>query len=307
MESQKKLDVQEKPTVCDKRDPEKVDLEKIDLEAPPDRFYIIYILFFFLGLVHFLPWSFFTTATEYWMFKFRNTTINETDSEFRTDLQASFSASLKVTLQVSDIVFLTLSMMFGRFIRVRVRMIGVLTVILTLFVIVTIFTKIDTDSWQEGFFVMVMGIISGINAMNAIFTITMYTIIANFPHHYLAPYLTGGGLSKIFTSILQIISLTLGLGTTNSALVYFCMGVFVIVFTLTAFIATGRNKFYLYHMRNFQEGQKEKMITFKEGFRLLKKIWSSVVMMGLFLLSVDASPTALVVSEDEGSGPWSEN
>lgn len=80
------------------------------------------------------------------MYKFRNTTINETDSEFRTVLQAQFNSSLKVTLQVSDIIFLILTLLFGHYIRVRVRMMGLLIIITTLFATVTFFVKVDTDS-----------------------------------------------------------------------------------------------------------------------------------------------------------------
>jgi equilibrative nucleoside transporter 1/2/3 len=147
--------------------------EKDDLEAPQDKFYVIYILFFFLGLVHLLPWSFFTTATEvstitticpkfinstrnfqFWMYKFRNTSINETNSEFRTDLQAQFNATVMITLQVSEVAFLFVGVLWGRLISVRVRMIGIFTIIFTFFVILTIFVKVDTDScnYSRSFF-----------------------------------------------------------------------------------------------------------------------------------------------------------
>ena len=37
--------------------------EKTDYDPPEDHFYINYILFFLIGLVHSLPGTFFTTAT----------------------------------------------------------------------------------------------------------------------------------------------------------------------------------------------------------------------------------------------------
>ncbi|KAJ3656331.1 hypothetical protein Zmor_015415 [Zophobas morio] len=300
-------EIKEKPKVNlnFKIDPEKN--EKADLNVPEDKYYSVYLLFFFLGLVHLLPWTFFNTATGYWMYKFRNTTINETDSEFRTDLQARFNASIMITLQVSEVAFLFIGLLFGRFIPVRVRFIGIMSTILFFFVVLTAFVKIDTDSWQEGFFAMVMIITFGINSMNAVFTITLYTTVSSFPHHYLAPYLTGSGLSTSFTAVLQVLSLVTGLSVQDSALVYFSLGVFVIASTLivTIFI-TGRNEFYLYHMRNYSKGQEDKRVGFREAIRLFKKVWPCVAMMGLFTFTTNMSPTALVVSEGEGNGPWND-
>lgn len=80
------------------------------------------------------------------MYKFRNTSIEETNSELRTNLQAQFSAMLKVSLQVSDIILLIFTLIFGHLVKVRVRKIGVLCTIFVLFVALTAFVKIDTDS-----------------------------------------------------------------------------------------------------------------------------------------------------------------
>ncbi|EFA05322.1 equilibrative nucleoside transporter 3 [Tribolium castaneum] len=287
-------------TVCE------IKKEKPDLDPPPDRFHLVYILFFFLGLVHFLPWSFFTTATEFWMYKFRNTSINETNSEFRTYLQAEFNASINITLEITEVAFLIVGVLFGHLIRVRVRVIGIFSIIFVLFAILSVFVEIDTDSWQEEFFGLVMVITAGINSLNAVFTITVYTILANFPQSYLAPYLTGGTLARITTSSLQIFSLASGLSVQHSALLYFLLGVGVVGLTLIFIIFTGKNKFYLHHMRNYVDGSKEKRVSLKEGWRLLKIIWSPIIVMGLLIFTIDACPNALVVSEGEGQGPWND-
>lgn len=42
------------------------------LQRPKDRFHGAYIIFFSLGIGGLLPWNFFITAKEYWVFKFRN-------------------------------------------------------------------------------------------------------------------------------------------------------------------------------------------------------------------------------------------
>nr|KAF6425734.1 solute carrier family 29 member 3 [Molossus molossus] len=42
------------------------------LPRPKDRFNGAYIIFFSLGIGGLLPWNFFVTAKEYWIFKLRN-------------------------------------------------------------------------------------------------------------------------------------------------------------------------------------------------------------------------------------------
>lgn len=42
------------------------------LPRPKDRFHGAYIIFFSLGIGGLLPWNFFVTAKEYWVFKLRN-------------------------------------------------------------------------------------------------------------------------------------------------------------------------------------------------------------------------------------------
>ncbi|XP_030877713.1 equilibrative nucleoside transporter 3-like [Leptonychotes weddellii] len=42
------------------------------LQRPEDRFHGTYIIFFSLGIGGLLPWNFFITAKEYWVFKLRN-------------------------------------------------------------------------------------------------------------------------------------------------------------------------------------------------------------------------------------------
>lgn len=42
------------------------------LQRPKDSFHGAYVIFFSLGIGGLLPWNFFITAKEYWVFKFRN-------------------------------------------------------------------------------------------------------------------------------------------------------------------------------------------------------------------------------------------
>ncbi|XP_033064326.1 equilibrative nucleoside transporter 3 isoform X4 [Trachypithecus francoisi] len=51
------------------------------LQRPEDRFYGTYIIFFSLGIGSLLPWNFFVTAKEYWMFKLGNSSSPATGED----------------------------------------------------------------------------------------------------------------------------------------------------------------------------------------------------------------------------------
>uniref|UniRef100_A0A8W4F9X4 Solute carrier family 29 member 3 n=1 Tax=Sus scrofa TaxID=9823 RepID=A0A8W4F9X4_PIG len=51
------------------------------LQRPEDRFNAAYIVFFCLGIGSLLPWNFFVTAQEYWLFKLSNCSSQATGEE----------------------------------------------------------------------------------------------------------------------------------------------------------------------------------------------------------------------------------
>ncbi|KAK6640496.1 hypothetical protein RUM44_012191 [Polyplax serrata] len=71
-----------------------------------------YITFYLLGILTLLPWNFFATATDYWMYKFRNIDSNSTHGN-KTDLQAEFTSYLSITSTGPSLLFLILNIIFS--------------------------------------------------------------------------------------------------------------------------------------------------------------------------------------------------
>jgi equilibrative nucleoside transporter 1/2/3 len=143
-----------------------------------DAFWVVYMLFFLLGLVHMLPWSFFITAYDvrmvfvragtnlafqYWMHKFRDTSYDEVDSSHRTSLQTQFSPSLTISIHVSTVLSQLWALLYGRRYSVNMKLSVPLSILLLFFVIEAIFIVVDTDSWQTGFFTLTMIVVVVIN------------------------------------------------------------------------------------------------------------------------------------------------
>lgn len=102
---------------------------------------------------------------QYWKYKFRNTTLNVTQpDEELTPLQKSFTCDLTLTATISGTTFLLLNAVYGHHVSLRTKMLGTLLTILVLFGITTGFVEVNTDRWQEQFFLITLIIVVILNS-----------------------------------------------------------------------------------------------------------------------------------------------
>ncbi|XP_023310016.1 equilibrative nucleoside transporter 3-like [Anoplophora glabripennis] len=121
------------------------------MKPPPnDAFYMVHLLFLLFGIMHLLPISFFVTANDYWMYKFRNTSAETIDPNDRSQLQSYFASGSTIAQSVPTIICLMLSTIFGYKIRARTRVLASLFVLASSFILSTVLIKINTDSCEYG-------------------------------------------------------------------------------------------------------------------------------------------------------------
>ncbi|KAJ8948583.1 hypothetical protein NQ318_007587 [Aromia moschata] len=272
---------------------------------PEDKYYYVHIVFMLMGLMHFLPMSFFVTANAYWMYKFRNVSAEITDTDERTALQTHFTPGCSISNCIPGLVCIWMSTIFGYKIKARRRVLVSLSILSACFIGATAFVEINTDSWQTLFFVITMISMVLINASNAVIEVAVLVILSKFPQHYMKVYLLGQGFAAIFNSILQIATLAIGTSTIASALLYFICGTLVMVVSLVLYYFTKFNSCYNYHAKSIVENTKRDLLPFSEVKDMLKVVWPSIVTMGL--LQMTQSPahhaiTSLVVPEHYGDG-----
>lgn len=65
--------------------------------SPEDSYCLVYIIFFLMGIGSLLPWNFFVTAKQYWLYKLSNNTHSSNEDQF-SDLSVSERDS-KYTVQ----------------------------------------------------------------------------------------------------------------------------------------------------------------------------------------------------------------
>ncbi|XP_045113466.1 equilibrative nucleoside transporter 1-like isoform X2 [Portunus trituberculatus] len=266
---------------------------------------VVYFCFLLLGLGTLLPWNFFITAQSYWDFKLENKTGNGT----RTHLQDLYTPLQVCLSQIPNFIFLFINALFSHKIPQRIRLLVSLTLMILLFCITTVFTQVNTNEWQVGFFTLTMIIIILINSAGAVFQGGLFGVAGMFPEKYMTAVVSGQALGGVFASGARIVSLSVGAKDENSAFIYFMIAVIVMIFTLIAYLFMSKTDFYK-HYTNCHKAEKgsddapQTERTFSNQVQIFKEIWPlGVSVWGVFAVTLGAFPALCVkiisTSEDE--------
>ncbi|KAL6268741.1 hypothetical protein P5V15_001867 [Pogonomyrmex californicus] len=291
---------------------------------PHDKYNLAYIVFYLLGINTLIPWSFFITADDYWMYKFREIHNNSTNLthtyaellEQKTDLQASFTSYLSVASALPNTLFLIINAFISKRISLTVRMVGSQCTILLLFILTTIFVEMDTDKWQNTFLIITLTTVAFVNAASAIFGGSLMGIVGKFSPKYITAMSGGQALGGIFTALAEICSLWIGASPILSGLVYFIIGNIMLLLSLIAYILLERTSFFKHHMIEKVSDRLESdySINAEVSFaaspsvpyvRIVKRIWHygvSIFLVFFISLTVYPAVTVLVESQYKGKG-----
>ncbi|XP_030759928.1 equilibrative nucleoside transporter 1-like [Sitophilus oryzae] len=265
---------------------------------PNDRLYFVLVVVGLLGLVHMLPYTFFMTANEYWMYKFRNTTSNSTDANERTYLQTNFNSLNQLYTTVPTVLSNFLLAFVAHKIKAMTRIIFTLALHTSIFGTAAIFAKINTDSWQDPFYfisvVMLILLMSSISFGAA----GQFGLFSRLPPVYIKAYLVGEGFAAMFNAIMRLISIVISPSPTGSALIYFVTGSALMFLSTILTVIAGRTRYFRYYNSNTKADKKEKVRDTKELFRVTKCVWHMIFLNALFIMAPLSSIYNLVVSEN---------
>uniref|UniRef100_A0A146LIP6 Equilibrative nucleoside transporter 3 n=3 Tax=Lygus hesperus TaxID=30085 RepID=A0A146LIP6_LYGHE len=290
---------------------------------PADRYQIGYIIFYILGTVILLPWFFFITAEEYWMYKFRPLSANVTITENgRSELQASFTSYMTLAATVPSTLFLIINPLINHKISLNIRMHGSLVTMLILFIVTTVFVKVDTDHWQEEFFLVTLGIVILLNIASAILQSAVFGVVGRFPSKYIAGTMRGLALGGIIAATAKIVSLFVGASPAISALAYFIMADAFIVISILAYMFLASTLFFKFHCEELPRHgsiQYEPVHTVEKPSSpiirdisytaILKKIWvhgMSLWYCFVVMFTVYPAVTVLIKSTTVGNPTWTD-
>lgn len=284
--------------------------------APVDKYHFNYAVFYLLGMTTLLPWNFFVTSEEYWHYKFRNVTAN--DSSVLTPRQIEFQSDLNIAASIPSTLFLILNAAFGHLISLPVRMVGSLVLMFAIFIGTTALTLIDTDSWQDQFFLITIASVVVVNAFSATMSGGLFGIAGQFSSDYMSAVVSGQALGGIFSAAADILALSFGAPPTSTAFVFFIVGTLVLLLTLIMYIIMSKTLFFKYHTASRTlmkssldvDGLSRELLPRAEPtfWGVLRKIWLygfSEWLVFVTTLSIYPAVTILVGSQTRGH-PWND-
>ncbi|XP_074648199.1 equilibrative nucleoside transporter 1-like isoform X4 [Tubulanus polymorphus] len=296
--------------------------------GPPDRFHLVYILFYVLGIGTLLPWNFFSTAKGYFLYKLRNTSIpvaNATNPDMLNNLQISFESYLAIAAMVPNILFLFLNTALTKRIRLKVRMVTSIVIMIIMFGFTIVLVKIDTDQWQETFLGVTLGTVVILNANGAIMQGCLFGLASMFPRRYLQSVMGGQALGGSLAALANIAAISAGNDDyIDSAFGYFLTATVILIICLMSYLALGVSHFAKFHAEKCRCYRCINLsfdsLTINDGdpspwvkkdpspFHVIfKKIWFYAVSVCIiFSVTLGLFPGVLsaIVSENYGKSKW---
>lgn len=293
------------------RDTSEEDTIKFSQNAPADKWNFTYMVFYLLGMTTLIPWNFFVTAEDYWMYKFRNLTDNS--SIIITPIQRSLTSDLSVAAAVPSTLFLILNAFLSHLIPLKTRMVGSITIILALFIVTTAFVEVNTDEWQDGFFVLTISTVVILNIFAAILSGGLFGIAGLFPSEYITAVVSGQALGGMFAAFAEIISLTFGASAKTTAFVYFTIGNVVLIISLILYLIMSRTVYFRYFVvqrcKEISSSQSLEALdgtpshpNYDDVFRKIYLYACSEWFVFVITLCIYPSVTVLVQSQYHGNG-----
>lgn len=221
------------------------------LGAPPDKYRLVCIGFTILGVTTLLPWNFFITATDYWMYKFRNVTVEYNPQQphtmERTSLQVFFESYLAIAANLPMLISMLLNSLYGQRFSQKTRLYTSLSVMLLIFALTTVFVKIDTDEMQITFFSVTLAMVVIISLFSAIFQAAIFGIVASFPNNCMHAMVNGQAVAGLLAVTIQVISMINNTGPTMSGLWYFLASTLFLAFAILCYWAMDNDysRYYL--------------------------------------------------------------
>lgn len=188
---------------------------------PEDSYYLVYIIFFVLGIGSLLPWNFFITAKHYWLYKLRNNSHHDDDEDLHSDLSDYFESYLSIASTVPSVLCLIINYVLVNRLSPNVRILSSLFVILLVFLVTAVLVKVDVSNCREEFFVGTLASVAVVSGASNLLTGSVFGISGYFPMRISQALISGQAMGGTLSAVASIVDLAVAKDVTDSALAYF--------------------------------------------------------------------------------------
>ncbi|XP_034518540.1 equilibrative nucleoside transporter 3 isoform X4 [Ailuropoda melanoleuca] len=121
---------------------------------------------------------------------------------------------------------------------IRVRVLASLTVMLTIFLVMTVLVKVDTSSWTYGFFAVTIVCMAVLSGTSTIFNSSIFGMTGSFPMRNSQALISGGAMGGTISAVALLVDLAASSDVTDSALAFFltadvflglCVGLYLLL------------------------------------------------------------------------------
>ncbi|KAG7484948.1 hypothetical protein MATL_G00055430 [Megalops atlanticus] len=229
-------------------------------DAPVDRFWVVGVIFFLLGLGTLLPWNFFMTATMYFQERLNKPEgVNGTDAVHK---EYHFNNWMTLLSQLPLLLFTFLNSFLYQRISEKWRITGSLVLIFVLFFLTAILVKVDIE--RDAFFSITMATIWFINSFGAVLQGSLFGLVGLLPQKYSAVFMSGQGLAGAFAAIAMLMSIVSKTDKETAALGYFitpCMGTLVTLLSYMLLPHLKFARFYFNKSKSYEVETNQELLT----------------------------------------------
>lgn len=219
---------------------------------PKDRYWLSWFIFCLLGMGCLLPWNFFISVSDYWMYKFRNVSdtnhgsANTTDAVL-TPLQKKWNSYLSIASMIPNVTFLLLNAAFGHRFRTHPRLFVAMAVIIVMFILADVLSAINTDGFQDVFLYTTIASVAIISSGVSVFQGGLAGLAAMFPPTYMNAMLQGQALGGVFAAATNVFIILLGDEPKDSAFFCFLITILFMLMTGCSLLILTLTKFFRYY------------------------------------------------------------